>query len=80
MHKRFKLDNGENNQQDLCSPSTNSEEPNFHATREIFSCDSLAINSKAQKNICLPGMLHLFKNILLEIYYYCLPYNFSLEK
>jgi len=80
MHKRFKLDNGENNQQEGCSPSINSEEPNFHVTREVSLCDSPALNSKEQKNISLPGMLHLFKIILLQIYYYCLPLNFSLEK
>jgi len=60
MHKRFKLDNGENNEQDVCSPSTNSEEPNLHVTREVFRCDSFSLNSKEQKNITLPSMLSLF--------------------
>ncbi|KAL5240233.1 hypothetical protein ACI65C_007643 [Semiaphis heraclei] len=54
MHKRFKLDNGENNEQDVCSPPANSEEPNFHVTRDVFRCDSLALNSKEQKNITPP--------------------------
>lgn len=80
MHKRFKLDNGENNEQDVCSPPANSEEPNFHVTRDVFRCDSLALNSKEQKNITPPSMLYLFKIILLEIYYYCILFNFSLEK
>ncbi|XP_022174412.1 uncharacterized protein LOC111036624 isoform X2 [Myzus persicae] len=53
MHKRFKLDNGENNQEEGCSPSINSEEPNFHVTREVSRCDSPALNSKEQKNISL---------------------------
>jgi len=75
LHKRFKLDNGENNLQEGCSPSINSEE--LHVTREVFLCDSPALNSKEQTNISLPGMLHLFKIILLQIYYYCLPLNFS---
>lgn len=79
MHKRFKLDNEENNTQEDCSPSINSEEPNLHVTREVFRCDSPTLNSKEQTNISLPGMLHLFKIILLQIYYYYLSLNFSFE-
>lgn len=69
MHKRFKLDNAENLQEDT-SPSIDSEEENLEVTREIFRCDSLvtpALNSKEQKSISLPSMLHLFKIILLQM-------------
>lgn len=79
LHKRFKLDNEEKNIQENGSASINSEEPNLHVTREVFCCDSPALNSKEQTNISLPGILHLFKIILLQIYYYCLSLNFSLE-
>lgn len=58
LHKRFKLDNGENNLQEGCSPSINSEE--LHVTTEVFRCDSPTLNSKEQTNISLPGMLNLF--------------------
>lgn len=56
MHKRFKLDNAENPQEDS-SPSIDSEEENLEVTREIFRCDSLvtpALNSKEQKSKSLP--------------------------
>jgi len=56
MHKRFKLDNGENNHQEGCSPSIHSEEESLHVKREVFRCHSPALNSKEQKNIGLPGM------------------------
>ncbi|CAI6350932.1 unnamed protein product [Macrosiphum euphorbiae] len=52
LHKRFKLDNGENNLQEGCSPSINSEE--LHVTTEVFRCDSPTLNSKEQTNISLP--------------------------
>ncbi|CAH1707954.1 uncharacterized protein LOC114128600 isoform X1 [Aphis gossypii] len=56
MHKRFKLDNAENLQEDS-SPSIQSEEEKLEVTREVFRCDSLAtptLNSKEQKSISLP--------------------------
>lgn len=71
LHKRFKLDNEEKSLQEDCSPSVNSEEQNLHVTREVMCCDSPAFISKEQTNINLPGMLHLFKIILLQMYYFC---------
>lgn len=71
MHKRFKLDNAENFQEDS-SPSIHSEEEKLEITREVFRCNSLttpALNSKEQKSISLPSMLHLSKIILLQMCY-----------
>lgn len=52
MHKRFKLDIGENNQQD----SIDSEEETFHVAREVFHYNSPAINIEEKKTIDRPGM------------------------
>ncbi|XP_025195048.1 uncharacterized protein LOC112594469 [Melanaphis sacchari] len=54
MHKRFKLDNTENLHLEDSSHSIHSEEEKLEVTREIFRCDSPALNLKEQKNIKLP--------------------------
>jgi hypothetical protein len=65
MHKRFKLDNVENLNQEDSSHSIHSEEENLEVTREVFRCDSPALTFKEQKDTKLPSMLHLFKKNLL---------------
>lgn len=54
MHKRFKLDNGEENQEDN-SPTVSSDE-SVRVTKEVFRCNSPVFDLKRKNNIIQPGM------------------------
>lgn len=54
MHKRFKLDNGENNREDN-SASVSSDE-SVRVTKEVFRCNSPVFDFKKKNNIIQPGM------------------------
>lgn len=61
MHKRFKLDNENNEEENSLLKS--SDEECFHATREVFCNDSLPLNFNTTKNTvqCLYYFLKIFK-------------------
>lgn len=54
LHKRFKLDNGENNQQQDVSES--SDDDCLQVSREVFVCNSSSFNDNDErKNNIQPG-------------------------
>lgn len=55
MHKRFKLDNEENNQLDDSSLSESSDEDILQVTREVFCCNSLPSNSEEKMKTVQPS-------------------------
>lgn len=54
MHKRFKLDNEENNQQDY-STAVSSDE-SVHVTKEVFRCNSSGVVDLKNNNPIHPSM------------------------
>lgn len=56
MHKRFKLENGQNNDENSSSGSDES----LHVQREVFHCNS-SLNFEKIDNSFQPGMNNLIK-------------------
>lgn len=55
MHKRFKLDNEENKQEDN-NVSESSDDDCLQVTREVFVCNSSLNSNEEKKNNIQPGM------------------------
>lgn len=55
MHKRFKVENEENDQQDDGSLSESSDEDILHVTREVVRCNSFPLNSERKMSAVQPS-------------------------